>query len=183
MLKVENEAAQTWETNLGIRSKQRFEEEVLRMNDFQSEMRQIQKTAEAESTAQSAVVQKRQQAAAALEQNLGPILDSTARELAGGDQDLRVQSPSDGSLGFCIIHPNVKDAGQFAVSADCSKGDVTLKITDGNWEEMHGSMGNWARWTDQKEVYSGPLDEKHIRSSLKKQFLYWYQTVLNTRSN
>lgn len=149
------------------------------MSDYEREMHDIRQSAEAGMMAQQAASERTEEQTKQLKQAVVPLLKRIAKALAEGDKRLSIQSPTDGSVGF-ILSLTTKTAGvttPFLVTAQCTDTDVTLTVTDGKWEEVGGVMGNWAHWTDQREVYKGPLNEGHIERTLRKAFLPWYESM------
>ncbi|KPV43995.1 hypothetical protein [Alicyclobacillus ferrooxydans] len=151
------------------------------MNEFQHEMERVRKSAESEAMTKQAFQHMNQQETDELERTVQLLLDEIARECVRGDENLRVVHPSDGSTGF-ILHASSADSTEFAVSATCAQNKVTVNVTDGKWEELHGTMGNWGEWTDDKPVYSGPFDEEKIRKNVAKQFLPWYKNLVGAQT-
>lgn len=148
------------------------------MKEFHEEMEQIHESIQSKVVAQEATVEHKKEATHELERELKQVLAGIARDFIKGDGELRVELPSAGGIGFAIIYKGALDSQQFAVSATCKQNDVTLNVADGNWQEIQGTLGNWAHWADQKQVYNGRLDEHRIRRSLEKQFLPWYKGVV-----
>jgi hypothetical protein len=64
----------------------------------------------------------------------------------------------------------------FMVSAKCPEPDqVELQASDGKWDAASNVHGAWGEWSDEKLLYSGPLDESKIRRAVSAAFLHWYQ--------
>jgi hypothetical protein len=64
----------------------------------------------------------------------------------------------------------------FTVSAKFPAPDqVELQASDGKWDAASNVHGAWGEWSDEKILYSGPLDESNIRRAVSAAFLHWYQ--------
>ena len=68
----------------------------------------------------------------------------------------------------------------FQVSITCHADALDIKISDGQWRQIHGVLGAWADWTDEQQVYSGPFDAAKIQKAVETAFLSWYALAMTS---
>lgn len=153
------------------------------MSDIQNEMQQMQMD---EASKVSKEFEQQQEQRAQQEQiEMQQLFHNIAQEFAAGDPALYLGEDPAGQLGFLIIYRAEEGwkSKQFTILASLDKGQLEITAADGQWEEIHNVMGNWANWTDQKTVYTGSVDVQKIREVLEHQFLSWYEAALKAASN
>lgn len=153
------------------------------MSDIQNEMQQMQMD---EASKVSKEFEQQQEQRAQQEQiEMQQLFHNIAQEFAASDPALYLGEDPAGQLGFLIIYRAEEGwkSKQFTILASLDKEQLEITAADGQWEEIHNVMGNWANWTDQKTVYTGSVDVQKIREVLEHQFLSWYEAALKAASH
>jgi Tfp pilus assembly protein PilV len=103
--------------------------------------------------------------------------ENIAKEYVKTGEHLSLEEAPPGTTGFTISYNKRTNSVRpnFAVSATCKGDNVDIHVTDDEWEQIDGQLGGWADWTDDKSIYSGPVDESALRKVLDKAFLEWYE--------
>lgn len=144
------------------------------MTDFRLKMQEIAAKSEQRNHALQAHHVMTQRATSSIKEKIKSILQEISEEFAQGDKKLLVvASDSENSPGFSISYGEILP--KFSVTTTIHDESFDLHITDGHWEQIQGTLGSWADWTDDKIVYSGGPDTTAIRHSLETPFLEWYQ--------
>ncbi len=151
------------------------------MNDIEREMQQIREQSDKLYGKLEHEQEVQVHTADLLEQDTQDILDAIADELIAGDKRLYLQEKTTEAPGFIMGYRPMQDwkVKTFALTANCASDKIEVSISDGHWEQAPNRMGNWADWSDEKSVYSGPLEERRLRESVQRQFKKWYERVLS----
>jgi len=85
-----------------------------------------------------------------------------------------------GQTGFVIRYAKNSESvrPEFGVQVTWQQGNASIKVTDGHWEQVRGTLGAWADWTDEREVYNGGVDEGPMLQALQDAFVRWYEAAL-----
>ena len=97
------------------------------------------------------------------------------------DEHLWSADAAKDAIGFTISYEKQTESVRptFSVQATCNNGQTTVKVTDGRWQQIPGTLGSWADWTDEMQVYSGMFNEKAITQEVQKAFVQWYREALD----
>ncbi len=108
------------------------------------------------------------------------LLAQSRRRFVEVDSRLWSGEAPSGQTGFVIRYAKNSESvrPEFGVQVTCQEGNASIKVTDGHWEQLRGTLGAWADWTDEREVYNGFVDEGSMRQALQDAFIRWYEAAL-----
>lgn len=107
------------------------------------------------------------------------LLQNLGHHLAATDDNLAVLESDNPGIQVHYIKSGMHNPEPFNVTATCTGNQVEVQVSDGKWQNIPNTSGNWGHWSDSKVLYSGDVDEEKITDVVSKAFINWYESSLH----